>query len=56
MSGSTRALNYSMAHMDMEDTEKKTHTHTHIQRKRHTQKEREREQLPNTANSKGKCN
>jgi hypothetical protein len=55
MSGSTRALNYSMAHMDMEDTERKP-TPIHTYREKDTHRKREREQLPNTANSKGKCN
>ena len=41
LGGSTRALNYSMAHMDMEENWKKNHTQTHIQRKRHTERERE---------------
>ena len=53
LGGSTRALNYNMAHMDKEENrKKKPHPYTHTKKKKQT--ERERVQLPNIANSKGK--
>ena len=39
LGGSTRALNYSMAHMDMEENWKNPHPNTHTKKKTHRERE-----------------